>query len=278
MTKDAPPANRAINVTRSVSFDVTASADKGATTEPAMPFSTCIESQKSHSGSGLDIQAKKNHSMWSYFRYSFIFFIAMVATWVWICSENKRTLRVFTNIVSSCRHSSIESMELSIPRKQILAWIWRVHLSSLSKGFGTPLFTHRPLFQFLEPSGLLWSNPDHTQGGLLKPLGGRLTTSHLGMWDLMRGQTQAVHPLWQSVPNLNTPSPTCSYFLLLFFIRGCGHTYTISDFICHYLVVIWIKSISQDRVAIRRFRLFYLLLSLVDCVFYANGESQQNFP
>ncbi|KAJ5761785.1 uncharacterized protein N7511_005167, partial [Penicillium nucicola] len=81
-TQYAPPANRAINVTRSVSFDVTASADKGGTTEPAIPYSACIESQRSRSGSGLDIQAKKNHSMRSYFRYSFIFFIAMVATWL----------------------------------------------------------------------------------------------------------------------------------------------------------------------------------------------------
>lgn len=84
--KDEPPANRAMGVTRSVSFDVTATAAKGSGSGPAMLYSTSIESQHSRTRSGLDIQANKHNAMRSYLRYSFLFFIAMVATWVWICS------------------------------------------------------------------------------------------------------------------------------------------------------------------------------------------------
>ncbi|KAJ5685162.1 hypothetical protein N7536_007781 [Penicillium majusculum] len=80
--KDELPVHRATGVTRSVSFDVTATAAKGSGSGPAMLYSTSIESQHSRTRSGLDIQANKHNAMRSYFRYSFLFFIAMVATWL----------------------------------------------------------------------------------------------------------------------------------------------------------------------------------------------------
>ncbi|KOS48219.1 hypothetical protein ACN38_g808 [Penicillium nordicum] len=76
------PVNRALSVTQSVSFDVTATAAKGSGSSPAMLYSTSIESQHSRTRSGLDIQANNNNAMWSYLRYSFLFFMAMVATWL----------------------------------------------------------------------------------------------------------------------------------------------------------------------------------------------------
>ncbi|CRL29435.1 GPCR, family 2-like [Penicillium camemberti] len=79
---EEPHVNRAMGVTRSVSFDVTATAAKGSGSGPAMLYSTSIESQHSHARSGLDIQANKHNAMRSYLRYSFLFFIAMVATWL----------------------------------------------------------------------------------------------------------------------------------------------------------------------------------------------------
>jgi hypothetical protein len=71
-----------MKVTRSVTFNVTAAAAGALAVEPATPYSTCIESQQSQAGSRLDIQVNRNNAIWSYLRYSFLFFIAMVATWV----------------------------------------------------------------------------------------------------------------------------------------------------------------------------------------------------
>ncbi|OGE57580.1 hypothetical protein PENARI_c002G00321 [Penicillium arizonense] len=77
-----PTSSKAVGITRSVTFNVTAGAAKVLSFEPATPYSTCIESQHSQPGSGLSNQVSKNNAMWSYLRYSFIFFIAMVATWL----------------------------------------------------------------------------------------------------------------------------------------------------------------------------------------------------
>lgn len=71
-----------MGVTRSTSFDVTATVAKGSGSGPAMLYSASIESQHSHPRTRLDIQANKNNAMWSYLRYSFLFFLAMVATWL----------------------------------------------------------------------------------------------------------------------------------------------------------------------------------------------------
>ncbi|KAJ5507255.1 hypothetical protein N7527_009398 [Penicillium freii] len=80
--KDELPVNGSMGVTRSVSFDVTASAAKGSGSGPSMLYSTSIESQHSRTRSGPDNQANTYHAMWSYLRYSFLFFLAMVATWL----------------------------------------------------------------------------------------------------------------------------------------------------------------------------------------------------
>ncbi|KAJ5094912.1 hypothetical protein N7532_007203 [Penicillium argentinense] len=80
LAKDTLPVSKVISITRSVTSNVNAAA-KALAFEPATPYSTCIESQESQTGSGLSIQVNKNKVMWSYLRLSFLFFIAMVATW-----------------------------------------------------------------------------------------------------------------------------------------------------------------------------------------------------
>jgi hypothetical protein len=79
MVQDKVPVSRGI---RSVTVNVTTTAAEAMAIEPATPYSTCIESQQSQSGSGVDAQINKNNVMWGYLRYSFLFFIAMVVTWV----------------------------------------------------------------------------------------------------------------------------------------------------------------------------------------------------
>jgi hypothetical protein len=80
--KNAMPDSRLIKGVRSVTVDVTHATAEAVAVEPATPYSICIESQQSQSGSGIDAQIKKNNAMRSYLRYSFLFFMAMVVTWV----------------------------------------------------------------------------------------------------------------------------------------------------------------------------------------------------
>ena len=80
--KRASPDNKAIKGVRSVIVDITHATAEAPPIEPATVYSVCIESQQSQSGSGIDAQIRKNNAMWSYLRYSFLFFMAMVVTWV----------------------------------------------------------------------------------------------------------------------------------------------------------------------------------------------------
>lgn len=80
--KSASPDSRAIKGVRSVIVDITHATAEALPIEPARPYSICIESQQSQSGSGIDTQIKKNNALRSYLRYSFLFFMAMVVTWV----------------------------------------------------------------------------------------------------------------------------------------------------------------------------------------------------
>jgi hypothetical protein len=79
-----PVRSRVIKSVRSVTVDITHADSELLPVESATPYSVCIESQQSQSGSGIDAQINKNNAMWSYLRYSFLFFIAMVVTWVCI--------------------------------------------------------------------------------------------------------------------------------------------------------------------------------------------------
>ncbi|KAJ5103611.1 hypothetical protein N7532_004140 [Penicillium argentinense] len=79
VAKETQPVSRVI--TRSVTSNITTTAAKALAFEPATPYSTCIESQQSQIGSGFSMQINTNDAMWSYFRYSFLFFIAMIVTW-----------------------------------------------------------------------------------------------------------------------------------------------------------------------------------------------------
>ena len=111
--KDTMPTSKTVGITRSVTFNVTAGAAKVLNFEPATPYSTCIESQNSQPGSGLNNQVSKNNAMRSYLRYSFIFFIAMVATWVRIDSSNFFPIydplsQAITNGARSYHHLLIE--------------------------------------------------------------------------------------------------------------------------------------------------------------------------
>ncbi|KAJ6026413.1 uncharacterized protein N7446_004985 [Penicillium canescens] len=81
VAKETQPVSKVISITRSVTSNITTTATKALAIELATPYSTCIESQQSQSGSGFSMQINKNDAMWSYFRYSFLFFIAMIATW-----------------------------------------------------------------------------------------------------------------------------------------------------------------------------------------------------
>ncbi|KAJ6037914.1 hypothetical protein N7499_004104 [Penicillium canescens] len=81
VAKETQPISKVISITRSVTSNITTAAAKALAFELATPYSTCIESQQSQIGSGLSMQINKNDAMWSYFRYSFLFFIAMIATW-----------------------------------------------------------------------------------------------------------------------------------------------------------------------------------------------------
>lgn len=92
VTKETLPVSGVIEVTRSFSFNAETATAEDLVVEPATPYSTCIESQQFQAGSGLDIRMNTNNAIWSYLRYSFLFFIAMVATWVWICSSLLMTL------------------------------------------------------------------------------------------------------------------------------------------------------------------------------------------
>lgn len=80
--KNASPDSRTIKGIRSVIVDITHTTAEASPIEPATPYSVCIESQQSQSGNGIDAQIKKNNALWSYLRYSFLFFMAMVVTWV----------------------------------------------------------------------------------------------------------------------------------------------------------------------------------------------------
>lgn len=111
--KDTMPTSKAVGITRSVTFNVTAGAAKVLSFERATPYSTCIESQHSQPGSGLSNRVSKNNAMWSYLRYSFIFFIAMVATWVRIYPSNLFPIydppsQAITNEAPSYHHLLIE--------------------------------------------------------------------------------------------------------------------------------------------------------------------------
>lgn len=82
--KDASPDSRVVKGVRSVTIvDITrAKAEEALTVEPATPYSICMETQHSQSGSGIDAQITKNNALRSYMRYSFLFFVTMVITWV----------------------------------------------------------------------------------------------------------------------------------------------------------------------------------------------------
>ncbi|KAJ6050391.1 uncharacterized protein N7446_010500 [Penicillium canescens] len=76
------PVSGVIKGVRSVTIDVTHAMVEALTVEPSTPYSVYVESQQSISGSAIDAQINKNNAMWSYLRYSFLFFIAMVVAWL----------------------------------------------------------------------------------------------------------------------------------------------------------------------------------------------------
>lgn len=80
--KNTLPDSRVIKGVRSVTVDITHVTAEALAIEPATPYSIYIESQQSQSRSGIDAQIKKNNALWSYLRYSFLFFMGMVVTWV----------------------------------------------------------------------------------------------------------------------------------------------------------------------------------------------------
>ncbi|KAJ5094908.1 hypothetical protein N7532_007199 [Penicillium argentinense] len=80
---DASPDSRAVKDVRTVTtVDIIRATAGALAVEPATPYSICIETHQSQSGSGIDAQINKNNALRSYMRYSFLFFVAMVITWM----------------------------------------------------------------------------------------------------------------------------------------------------------------------------------------------------
>jgi hypothetical protein len=82
-----------------------------------------------------------NRALWSYLRCSFLFFIALVVTWVWMLPlfQPWKTLSLTTNYRS--HQASIGSIASPTLIAQIMAWTSQGPSSCPSKGFGTPFFT-----------------------------------------------------------------------------------------------------------------------------------------
>ncbi|GFF96835.1 LOW QUALITY PROTEIN: hypothetical protein IFM47457_11087 [Aspergillus lentulus] len=80
--KDTLSASETIRKTHSITVQVTTGAEGLLAAEGAAPYAVCIESQQSRSQNRIDAQNGSNRAMWGYIRYSFLFFIAMVVTWI----------------------------------------------------------------------------------------------------------------------------------------------------------------------------------------------------
>jgi hypothetical protein len=93
--KDTLSASETIRKTHSITVQVTTGAEGRLAAEGEAPYAVCIESQQSRSQNRIDAHHGSNRAMWGYIRYSFLFFIAMVVTWVWLLFFSPPTGLIF---------------------------------------------------------------------------------------------------------------------------------------------------------------------------------------
>jgi hypothetical protein len=80
--QDTLSASETIRKTHSITVQSNTDTEGHLAAGREAPYAVCIESQQTRSQNRIDAHNGSNRAMWSYIRYSFLFFIAMVVTWV----------------------------------------------------------------------------------------------------------------------------------------------------------------------------------------------------
>ena len=107
-----------------------------------------------------------NRILWSYLRCSFLFFIALVVTWVWTrpLFQSWKTLNLTTNYRS--HQASIGSIASPTLIARTMAWTSLGPSSCPSKGFGTLFFTLQSRLLHAKSFGVLTSPEGSRKMGL----------------------------------------------------------------------------------------------------------------
>jgi hypothetical protein len=179
--KDTLSASETIRKTHSITVQVTTGAEGRLPAEGEAPYAVCIESQQSRSQNRIDAHHGSNKAMWGYIRYSFLFFIAMVVTWVWLLFFSPPTGLIscypayllsagpalpahtvsraclwvwvqFTDFVlfSRSRRQLTGYTVSSTLTSLVSAWTWLARWFFLYRAFGTPLSMSRPRCLYFE--------------------------------------------------------------------------------------------------------------------------------